>query len=494
MEKLNQLFFVVFALFLLGLYLSTVRTSSDEHAPYMNWFWPTSILSRAAAFLIWAAVPILGNSLLVFANLFYMLSLVSLLFTFRSWRIQVSKRLLIIAIIFLVAYAVVFQLVIDSFIQRTSLFISCLVIISMLELFELLRNLRRDRTFLLSLIFLMAFMQLVMAGFTVELILDSYDKKVTNLLQNAESGSIAIWLTFGLHLVIYVVINSFLYQKLWESEKQTNEKLKQSKLALTGMTAEQKEIKSLLKERDSLVARLLKANKTVSTGALSASIAHELNQPLTVIQMNIRLLGELTKDKNQPIDEKMQTELIEEILDNNRRASKVVKSLREIFSQSPKDFERVDIIKIIRSVIEISRGELQHQNIKLDLVMPDEAYANVFPQEILQIILNLLNNAINALSKSSQTSKNIRIVLTKEDERILINIEDNGPGVTPKMRGQLFELLAETKGTGMGLGLWLCKYVVNHHDGKIWYESVQTGGARFCLEFPDNLVSYKILS
>jgi signal transduction histidine kinase len=170
----------------------------------------------------------------------------------------------------------------------------------------------------------------------------------------------------------------------------------------------------------------------------------------------------------------------------------VVKSLREIFAQSPKDFERVDLVPIINSVIGISRGELQHQNIVLDLALPKEAYANVFPQEILQIVLNLLNNAITALTKSSQSYKFIRVVLTNENELICISVEDNGPGVPPKSQPQLFELLAETKGTGMGLGLWLCKYVVSHHDGKIWYESVQTGGARFYLEFPANLVSYKL--
>jgi signal transduction histidine kinase len=492
MEQLNQLFFVVFALFLLGIYLSAIKTSSDGSNLYITWFWPASILTRAGAFLVWAVVPILGNEILVLANLLYVASLIGLLLTFRAWRTNVPNWMLIVAVVFLIIYAIIFEQVKASFVARFELTISCLVIISIFELVELFKNAREDRSFLLKLIIGLALAQFAMAVITFDLVTNSLNKSVTNLLQNSESGSIGVWLTFSLHLVIYVVVNSYLYHKLWESEKDIHEKLKQSKAALTDVAQEKTEIKRLLMEREELVNRLLKANKTVSTGALSASIAHELNQPLTVIQMNIRLLDEITKNPHKTVDKNMQGELIAEILDNNRRASKVVKSLREIFAQSPKDFERVDLVSIINSVIGISRGEMQHQNIVLDLALPKEAYANVFPQEILQIVLNLLNNAITALSKSEQPYKFVRVVLKNEDERICIMVEDNGPGVPIKAQPELFELLAETKGTGMGLGLWLCKYVVSHHDGKIWYESVQTGGARFYLEFPANLVSYKL--
>ena len=494
MEQFNQLFFVVFAVFLFGIYLSAVKSNQDKNNAYINWFWPTSVLTRACAFLFWAAVPVLGSEILVFAHVLYMTSLLSLFFTFRAWRTSVPNWMLVSALGFLILYVIIFELIKSTYIWRFELFVVCLAIISIFEIIELFKNARRDQSFLLKLMLVLALVQILMAAITFNLVIKTLNTSVTNILQNPETGSIGVWLTFSLHLVIYVVINSFLYQKLWESERQAHEGLKQSRLALSDATKEKKEVKRLLIEREELVSRLLKANKTVSTGALSASIAHELNQPLTVIQMNIRLLGEITKESRKPIDKQMQSDLIAEILDNNRRASKVVKSLREIFSQSPKDFERVDLVHIIKSVIEISRGELQHQNIKLDLVLPNEAYANVFPQELLQVVLNLLNNAINALSKSIQSYKIIRVVLTNENEKISIVVEDNGPGVPSKIQSQLFELLAETKGTGMGLGLWLCQYVVNHHEGKIWHEPVQTGGARFCLEFPANLVSYKILS
>lgn len=494
MEKLNQLFFIVFAMFLLGIYLSAIKIPPDKDHPYITWFWPVSILTRAGAFLVWASVPVIGNEILVLANVLYVASLISMLLTFRAWRTKVTKWMLIAAVIFLIIYALIFEYVKASFFARFEMLIFAIATISIFELIEIFKNTQKEKSYLLKLIFLMAFLQFAMTGITFDLIYKSINKSVNNVLQNTEAASIGIWMTFSLHLIIYVVINSFLYQKLWESEKHTHGKLNQSNAALKELTNEKKEIKRLLVEREELVSRLLKANKTVSTGALSASIAHELNQPLTVIQMNIRLLGEITKAKNKPVNEKMQEELIAEILENNRRASKVVKSLREIFSQNAKDFERTELVQIIHSVIGISQSEIQRQKINLDLTLPNEVYANVFPQEILQIVLNLFNNALNALSKIERSDKRIKVVLQISDNWISLKVEDNGMGISPKMQAQLFELLAETKGSGMGLGLWLCRYVLKHHQGKIWYETVETGGARFCLEFPANLVSYKLPS
>lgn len=495
MEKLNQLFFIVFALFLIGIYLSTVKTSSNERGQYVTWYWSSSILSRAFAFLIWAIVPIVGNGVLVFSNTLYMISLVTLLFTFRSWRTEVKKPLLVLALIFLVVYVIAFEVIMQSsgsFAHRIVLFTGCLMVISIFELVEIYRNIRLDSAFLLKLIFFLSTIQFLMAIITTLLMLQSLTGVETSILHSNEGGSLGFWLTFGLHVLIYVVVNSFLYQKLWDSEKKAHDRLKENRLRLTSVTKEKEAVAELLKERDALVNQLLRANKTVATGALSASIAHEINQPLTVIQMNVQLLRELMSVKDKQADPKMQAELVEEILKNNQRASNVVRSLRSIFSEQPQDFEHVDVVQIIKSVLDISKAELNSKKITVALKLPDSAFANVYPQEILQIILNLFNNAIASLSRSSFKEKSITVELINVDQNLKISVSDNGPGVPEANESQLFDLLADAKRTGMGLGLWLCKYVISRHDGVIWHERVVGGGAKFCLQFPANLVSYKI--
>lgn len=495
MEKLNQLFFIVFALLLFGIYLSTVRKASGDRHQYITWYWPASLLSRAIAFSIWALVPYLGNDVLVLSNTLYMVSLVGLFLTFRSWRVNISKRLLILSFIFLVLFAISFEVLLlntSGFFYRFKLFSGCLIVISFFELYEIYKNVRRDNSPLLKLLLILALLQLLMAGVAINLINKTADPNTSNILQNSEEGMLGFWLTFGMHLIFYVIVNSLLYQKLWDSEKKAHDQLKDSRLKLNSVTKEKDEVAELLQERDALVNQLLRANKTVATGALSASIAHEINQPLTVIQINVQLLRELMSVQDKQADPKMQAELVEEILKNNQRASKIVRSLRSIFSEQPQEFEHVDVVQIIQSVLDISKAELNSKKISVALKLPDSAFANVYPQEILQIILNLFNNAIASLVASSQTNKNIMVELINAGEQIQLSILDNGPGVPEANESQLFELLADAKRTGMGLGLWLCKYVISRHEGVIWHERVVGGGARFCLQFPANLVSYKI--
>ncbi len=495
MEKLNQLFFIVFALFLFGIYLSTVKSSSIERNKYITWYWPMALVSRAFAFLTWAIVPYLGNKILVVPNTLYIISFAFLLLTFRSWRVSISKKLHLCFFAFSLLYAIVYLILFhhfDGFIYRVWLFTICMFLISVLEFYEILKNARQDKSPLLRLILALAVIQFGMAVFAIKIIMETAKPETQSILQGSAESMIGFWLTFGAHLIFFIVVNSFLYQKLWESEKKAHDQLKESRLKVTSVTKEKEEIAGLLQERDALVGQLLRANKTVATGALSASIAHEINQPLTVIQMNIQLLRELVSVQGKAVDLKMQTELIEEILKNNQRASNIVKSLRAIFSERPQDFERVDVVQIIRSVLDIGKSELNLKKITVELKLPASAFANIYPQEILQIILNLLNNAITSLSDSTQSEKQITVELKCKDDQIQICVSDNGPGVSKANEAQLFELLADTKHTGMGLGLWLCKYVIGRHDGLIWHEPIATGGAKFCVRFPTNLVSYKI--
>jgi signal transduction histidine kinase len=495
MEKLNQLLFIIFSLFLLGIYLSTIKKTENERHPYFSDYWPLAILSRASAFLIWAVSPILGSWTLVFANTLYLVSLISLLFTLRSWRIEISSPIKFIAVVTVVSYVIAYEYILhhfDGFLYRAYLLTFLLLLISGFEIRELIINLRKDRAPLLKLLLILAFIQFALAVFALNMISNNSNPAAKSIVQNSAEGMIGFWLAFGTQLVFYIFISSFLYQKLWESEKKAHDQLKENRLKLTSVTKEKEAVAELLKERDALVSQLLRANKTVTTGALSASIAHEINQPLTVIQINVQLLRELMDVQNEKADPKMQLELVEEILKNNQRATNVVRSLRSIFSEQTQDFEHVDVVQIIRSVLDISNAELNSKKITVDFKLPDSAFANVYPQEILQVILNLVNNAVASLSESSQTYKNIVVELAYVDEQIQISITDNGPGVSQANESQLFELLADSKRTGMGLGLWLCKYVISRHQGLIWHEHVVDGGAKFCLQFPTNLISYKI--
>ena len=125
-------------------------------------------------------------------------------------------------------------------------------------------------------------------------------------------------------------------------------------------------------------------------------------------------------------------------------------------------------------------------HIQIQLRVDDDLVIRVNSSEIEQVILNLLNNAAQALANSGTLQRRIAIEATKTGNSVRLSISDNGAGVPEDFKSQLFELLSTTKQTGMGLGLWLCKHIVTRYSGSIHYEDAVGGGAKFVIELPLN--------
>lgn len=245
---------------------------------------------------------------------------------------------------------------------------------------------------------------------------------------------------------------------------------------------ENEEIKALLIERESLIASLLKANKTASTGALSASIAHELNQPLGASSLNIQFLQKKLSEGSLSPD--LQKEILDTLLADNRRAANIIRTLRSIFSEVDVSGLKFDIGDTLNSVLLLVKPELTAKHIQIVMHVEPKLMVMGNASELQQVFLNLMNNAIQALIASERVDKQISIIANRQDENIQIIVADNGGGVPPIMQHQLFELLTSTKGTGMGLGLWLCKHIVTRHAGNIEFEPNEGGGAKFMVDLP----------
>ena len=245
---------------------------------------------------------------------------------------------------------------------------------------------------------------------------------------------------------------------------------------------ENQEVRELLLERETLINSLLKANKTVATGALSASIAHELNQPLGASHLNIQFLQKKLADGE--VDPAMQKEILDTLLSDNQRAAMIIRSLRSIFADEKLTSESIDISELMHSVMSIVRPELQSKSIQIVLNLQNRLMLCVNRSEIQQVILNLINNAIQALSSQDIQEKIITISGRYIQEGVEISVIDNGPGLSEAAQSDLFELLSTERHKGMGLGLWLCKHIVMRHGGKIFYQARLEGGAQFTLVLP----------
>ena len=230
------------------------------------------------------------------------------------------------------------------------------------------------------------------------------------------------------------------------------------------------------------MAELTRMNRVATAGELSASIAHEVNQPLTGISARASAAARwLAKDP--PDVEKVRT-MLREIVNASDRAAEVVRSVRAMFKKDSKERSPVDINKLIRTVLEIVRIELQRSGVDVQTVLAE----NRSPVEcdgvqLQQVILNLVMNAVEAMQAVQPRILRIESrFVTPHNVRVLV--QDTGKGVDPTQFDRIFEPLITTKEHGMGMGLSICRSIIESHNGRIWVEGAAPHGAIFQFELP----------
>lgn len=233
-----------------------------------------------------------------------------------------------------------------------------------------------------------------------------------------------------------------------------------------------------------LIDSLVWANKTAATGALSASIAHELNQPLGAVQINSEFMKlQLATGR---VDEALLKDLAGKIVADNLRAGSIIQSLRSIFNDENTNAAPINLGDIVQSVLQITAPELSRRNISVKLHLDSKTIAHVNAPEIQQVLLNILNNAIQALSNVERSDKAITIETALQQDAVILSVIDNGLGISKDQQAKIFELSSSEKRSGMGLGLWLCKQIVTRNHGTITYQDTPEGGAKFLIRLPIN--------
>jgi signal transduction histidine kinase len=221
-------------------------------------------------------------------------------------------------------------------------------------------------------------------------------------------------------------------------------------------------------------------------GALVASLAHELNQPLTVIQMNTDMIelvlneqdGQNKQDAN--IDKAMTG-----LRKANQRAATIITTLRNMFGSGRKTITTFDFNELVRDVLLLCQPSLQRQSIELQVQLhPHALNFTGDKSQLQQVLLNLITNASEAFHAALQGAKQIQLQTQLEGEQILLSVADNGSGISAEIESQVFELLRTSKDTGMGIGLWLSKTIVESHQGSINFTTAMHQGSVFTVRLP----------
>lgn len=238
-------------------------------------------------------------------------------------------------------------------------------------------------------------------------------------------------------------------------------------------------LKQLLQEREEIIRQLALFNKTAGMGALVASLAHELNQPLTAIQLNAELI-----DSAMPADDSVKAAM-RDLMSDNQRAATIIKTLRNMFGSGRKTNSAFDLHELIHDVLLLCKAKLANQSIQLGLDLhPHPIVLTADKSQLQQVLLNLITNAMDAFAKDSAKPKRIDISTRLLDQRVELRVADNGTGIAPEIAASMFELLRTSKDDGMGVGLWLSRTIVQAHQGYIDYETTLGQGTTFCVTLP----------
>jgi PAS domain S-box-containing protein len=231
-------------------------------------------------------------------------------------------------------------------------------------------------------------------------------------------------------------------------------------------------------------ADLTRVARLTTMGELAASIAHEINQPLTGLVNSGQACLRWLAHESPKLDEARRA--VERIIRDGHRAGDVIRTVRALARNSGPEMTQVDINDAIQEVLVLMRSELRLYGISLETALSDDLEPTMGDRvQLQQVILNLVLNGVEAMSAVSRQPR-LLVVRSRTDEAgdLLVAVEDSGPGLSSETRDRIFEPFFTTKSDGMGMGLSICRTIVDAHGGRLWASSRSPRGAVFQFTVP----------
>ncbi len=245
----------------------------------------------------------------------------------------------------------------------------------------------------------------------------------------------------------------------------------------------------LVRKRSELALRaahseLARVSQFSAMGAMTASIGHEIRQPLVAMVLNAN--AGLRWISKSPPDLDEARKALERIVREGQRTGDILETIRAMFNKDSQETAPVDVNDLIRDVLELMQSEVQKQRVSLQTELADQL-PPVFGNRIQlqQVILNLTINAVEAMSTTTDRGRALRVTSAiHPPDGMLIRIEDSGTGIDPQNIERIFDALFTTKSNGMGMGLSICRSIVEAHHGRLWASHGAHHGTVFHVVLP----------
>jgi C4-dicarboxylate-specific signal transduction histidine kinase len=230
---------------------------------------------------------------------------------------------------------------------------------------------------------------------------------------------------------------------------------------------------------------LVHINRLATIGQLTASITHEVNQPLAAARNNLTAALNFL-DRTTPDLAEVREALASAVKDNDR-ASNVVRGIRALIQKAPTRADSVDLSEAVREVLELTRGEALKRGVSvrtqladgLPLIQGDRV-------QLQQVVLNLILNAVQAMGAVADRTRELMLITIRQTEpnAVCLGVRDTGPGLSAETLPRLFEPFYTTKPDGMGMGLSICRSIIEAHGGRLWATRCEPRGALFQFTIP----------
>jgi PAS domain S-box-containing protein len=231
-------------------------------------------------------------------------------------------------------------------------------------------------------------------------------------------------------------------------------------------------------------AELTRTARLTMMGELTASIAHEINQPIAAIVMD-GSAGLRWLNKDEPdLDEARSA--LSRVVSQGKRAGDVIRGVRALVKKSVPEMAKFDINDAIQEILALTRSELQRHQVAVHTdLFPDHSLVTGDRVQLQQVLLNLIRNAAEAMSAITDRAKILEVRgQISESGQALITVEDTGAGLDPTAADEIFEPFFTTKPTGMGMGLSICRSIIEAHGGRLWVSARSPHGTAFQFTVP----------
>jgi C4-dicarboxylate-specific signal transduction histidine kinase len=234
------------------------------------------------------------------------------------------------------------------------------------------------------------------------------------------------------------------------------------------------------RQRAHEVARM---NRRAVASEMSATIAHELSQPLTAILSNAEAAHDLLGENN--VDPKKIREIVSDIIEEDARASELIGRFRKLLRKDENKSESVDLNELVESALHLLQGEVIKRRINVETALAADLPAIAGdPVQLQQVLLNLLVNAMDAVGSKTPPRRLISISTRANGRYVEVDVTDSGNGIAADDQKRVFEPFFTTKAQGLGLGLSICSTIVMAHKGKLGIRNNDHGGATAVLSLP----------